>query len=209
MMKSVLTLFVVCGLVSISACSKDEAKNALLTEPGKLIVVAAPTLASIIANWPDGAREAVHKMHQKYGLPQELTEDRAVWINNGIWKRTIVSREEIAHNFPKPHTDYLEQVIDYRVPPSKFTELATFDGSVVAERTKGELSAMCDREEFNLLAINLANDIVLGKKTAADARLALAEAVTQFQNGEKPEYTQQFQFLLLSGGTQDTDVALP
>ncbi|MGH8284417.1 MAG: hypothetical protein ACRETT_01460 [Steroidobacteraceae bacterium] len=36
-----------------------------------------------------------------------------------------------------PHKDVLEQVIDYKVPPDKFDDLARYDGSVIAERTKG------------------------------------------------------------------------
>jgi len=52
--------------------------------------------------------------------------------------------EEIPHDFPKPHMDMLLQSIDYPVPPDKFDELAAYDGSVIAERTKGELAARCD-----------------------------------------------------------------
>jgi hypothetical protein len=55
-------------------------------------------------------------------------------------------------------------VIDYRVPIKFFTLLAQFDGSVVAERTAGELSARCHDEEANNLALNLAHDIVVGQK---------------------------------------------
>lgn len=31
---------------------------------------------------------------------------------------TIVYRDEVPHNFPKPHTDVLELFVDYRVPSS-------------------------------------------------------------------------------------------
>jgi hypothetical protein len=43
-------------------------------------------------------------------------------------------------------------VIDYRVPPEKFTELAIFDGSVIVERTADEVSARCHDEQANFLA---------------------------------------------------------
>ncbi|MEX2153654.1 MAG: hypothetical protein WD825_09970 [Gemmatimonadaceae bacterium] len=56
------------------------------------------------------------------------------------------------HSFPKPHTDLLEQFIDYRVPVDKYDELAAYDGSVIVERTKGEISARCDKEAMNFLA---------------------------------------------------------
>jgi hypothetical protein len=49
---------------------------------------------------------------------------------------TEIVNEEIPHRFPEPHMDPLLQTINYRVPPDKFDELAHYDGSVIAERTK-------------------------------------------------------------------------
>src|SRR3546814_4880408 len=47
----------------------------------------------------------------------------------------VASKAFYRHDFPAPHTDSVESVIDYRVPPGKFTALAEFDGGVIAERT--------------------------------------------------------------------------
>jgi hypothetical protein len=58
----------------------------------------------------------------------------------------------------------VESVIDYRVPPEQFSALAAFDGSVIAERTAGEVSARCHDEQANFLALNLMHDIVTGAK---------------------------------------------
>ena len=55
----------------------------------------------------------------KYGAPNEATASRLIWYNTGPWKRTIVYRDEVPHNFPKPHTDVLEQFIDYHVTPGE------------------------------------------------------------------------------------------
>lgn len=41
----------------------------------------------------------------------------------------------------------LEQVIDYRVSPDKFDELARYDGRVIVKRTRGTMSARCDKQE--------------------------------------------------------------
>jgi hypothetical protein len=50
----------------------------------------------------------------------------------------VASRAFYAHNFPAPHHGSVESFVHYRVPTAKFTELAEFDGSVIAERTAGE-----------------------------------------------------------------------
>ena len=46
----------------------------------------------------------------------------------------------------------------------KATELMEMnDGSVSVHRTVGEISAKCDFEGANFLALNLANDVITGK----------------------------------------------
>src|ERR1700730_5479015 len=47
--------------------------------------------------------------------------------------------------------------------------LAVFDGSVLVDRTKGEMSARCEGEAANFLALNLADDIVHGRKDVESA----------------------------------------
>jgi hypothetical protein len=51
------------------------------------------------------------------------------------------------------------------VPTETFTPLARFDGSVIVERTTGEVSARCHDEEANSLALNLMHDIVVGARS--------------------------------------------
>jgi hypothetical protein len=149
---------------------------------------------TVISSWPETAQKAAKMTIQQYGQPTEITPTHLVWENNGPWKRTIVYKEEVAHDFPMPHKDVLEQFVDYRVPADKFDELAEYDGSVIAERTKGEISARCDKEPMNFLALNLANDIVNGKRSVDDARKSYADNVKRFMKGEKPGYTQKLQF---------------
>lgn len=161
--------------------------------------------SDLIADWPPTPKEVAQKMIAKYGPPDESTPGMLIWNNKGPWKQTILSREEIPHSFPKKHTDLLEQVIDYRVPPEKFDELARYDGSVIVERTKGTMSARCDKEEMNFLALNLAHDVITGGKTVEQARDFYAKTVKATMNGEMPPYTQKLQFPVAKGGTADPD----
>lgn len=169
------------------------------------ISVAQEGARNVIANWPAKPKEVAETIIAKYGEPKEITPTHLVWYNTGPWKRTVVHREEIPHEFPMHHTDIVEQFIDYRVPPSKFSELAEYDGSVVARRTEGELSARCDKEEMNLLAINLANDIATGKKSVKEAREFYAKTAMAFKKGQKSPYTEKLQFMHPTSGTADPD----
>jgi hypothetical protein len=121
------------------------------------------------------------------------------------WKRTVLSREETPHAFPGPHTDYLEEFIDYRMPVEMFSRVAEYDGSVVADRTRGELSARCGGTSMNFVAINLAHEIVTGRRDVAQARKEYTRLYSAYKNGEKPPYTQSFQFPVAGGSTGDPD----
>jgi hypothetical protein len=155
----------------------------------------AAKVETIISQWKEKPRKVAEKTIRKYGSPHEVSTNRLIWHRSGPWKFTEVVNEEITHNFPKPHADVLRQGIALDVPVAKFSELAAYDGSVIVERTKGEISARCDQEEMNFLAINLANDIIQGKLTVEDARKQYAQTAAQFMKGERPAYTTGLQFL--------------
>lgn len=157
----------------------------------------------IIEDWPETAKKAAQDMLEKYGAPAEATPSLLIWYNNGPWKRTVISKEEVDHDFPMPHKDVMEQVINYQVPPEKFDELAQYDGSVIVERTKGEMSARCDKEGANILALNLANDIVQGNKSVEEARQAYGEAIKAMMDGNPPETMQKLMFEVPSGDVGD------
>jgi hypothetical protein len=164
------------------------------------------TVERIISGWRMKPQEAARKTIAKYGLPQEASAMRLVWHNNGPWKMTELVNEEVPHNFPKPHPDFLKQTISYRVPPDKFDELAEYDGSVIVERTKGELAARCDLEGANFLALNLAHEIVTGKRSVKDARKFYAEAIREMKH---PEYMQGLLFEASRAEMGDADMELP
>ncbi|NGS82616.1 hypothetical protein G6X37_09665, partial [Staphylococcus aureus] len=100
--------------------------------------------------------------------------------NSGPWKRTIVYKDPVPHNFPTPHLDFLKQTIDYKVPVHLYDAIAAFDGSVYLDRTTGEASAKCHEEAMNFLSLNLLNDIVTGKRDVQGAKAFYAQTAEQF-----------------------------
>lgn len=134
-------------------------------------------IQQIISPWGMKQQQGAIRMINKYGYPQEATESRLIWYNNGPWKRTIVMRDAYLHNFPITHPDFLAQTIDYRTPLDAYDYLAHFDGSAYPHRTKGEVTAACDKEEHNLLSLNLFHEIVTGKRTVEEARRFYTETV--------------------------------
>lgn len=158
-----------------------------------------------MTGWSDASKMAVMMMKKQYGEPTATTAEMMMWKNTGQWKKTVVYAKEFKHDFPMPHTDVMQQWIDYKVPTEKFSELAKYDGSVVCNRTNGEISARCDKEGANFLAINLANDIITGKKDVNTARDFYATSIKEFINGGKPAYMQKLQFDVAQSNTTDSD----
>ena len=147
-----------------------------------------------VSNWPEAGRMAVDEITKKYGPADYFNEDELNWMNKGVWKKICISKMESKHSFPIEHTDNMTTTISYKVPVDKMDDLGRFDGSVTFDRTQGLLSARCDKEANNFLALNLANDIVKGKKTVEQARKAFADIVKSKMNGANPIYMQKLTF---------------
>jgi hypothetical protein len=147
-----------------------------------------------IQQWPEESREAAQLVLDKYGEPDEITPTVLTWQNAGPWKRIVATREFFEHAFPAPHIDAVESFIDYRVPPEMLTPLAEFDGSIVVERTAGEVSARCHDEEANTLALNLMHDIVRGEKTVQQAREYYKKEFLDYRRGLPTPYMDRLRF---------------
>ncbi len=102
----------------------------------------------------------------------------------------------------------MQQFIDYKAPASINDELAAYDGSVVLERTTGEMSARCDKEAANFLALNLADDIVTGKRSVQEARNMYGEQIMAMKANRSAPYTEKLMFSARPN-TSDPDQAVP
>lgn len=158
-----------------------------------------------IEHWPDESREAAKLVIDKYGPPPEMTDSELIWDRPGPWKRIVASKAFHRHNFPAPHADAVQSFIDYRVPLEKVSELAEFDGSVILDRTAGEVSARCHDEEANFLALNLMHDIVTGEKTADEARDYYAKEFADYRRKKPTPYMEGLHFKPAAGSAADPD----
>jgi len=148
----------------------------------------------MIKDWPEVSQKAAKDMIAKHGQPGEVTSSRLIWMDKDPFIEIVVFKEPVQHNFPMQHQDVLQHTVAYRVPPDRLDELAQFDGSVIAAMTFGTLSARCDKEEANILALNLADDVLQRRKTTEEARDEYAKAIQSLMQGEKVAAVQELQF---------------
>ena len=149
---------------------------------------------AVLEEWPAAAADAATAIMDRYGAPDRVTSEWLCWYENGPWKRTLVYRDGVPHEFPEPHVDHVEQVIDYHVPPRYYDAIGRFHGSVTPRRTRGELCVECKDEPQNVLALNLVHDVVTEQKSVTEARDLFTEAYAKLVAGGNPEYTQGLQF---------------
>jgi hypothetical protein len=161
--------------------------------------------SDLVETWPSESQEAAQLVIDAHGEPDEATDSQLVWHNAGPWKRIVATKAFWKHEFPAPHIDCVESVLDYRVPVDKFTPLAEYDGSVVCERTAGEVGARCHDEQANFLALNLMHDIVTGAKTVQQARDYYAKEFLDYRRKQPTPYMEKLRFVPPGGDSTDPD----
>jgi hypothetical protein len=149
---------------------------------------------AIVESWPPAPKQIVVETIKTYGLPDEAAPTLLIWHDSGPWKRTMITSDETAHDFPTPHTDYISQTLDYDVPVGKLAELAEYDGSLIVYRTAGQVTASCDNEAANFLSVNLMHEIVEGRMSAEQARKEFGEQTAAWLMNREAPYTEGVAF---------------
>jgi hypothetical protein len=159
------------------------------------------------ASWPEKTRRLMAQLITKYGTPAEATERHLTWYGNDPWKKTTLYKEEVPHNFASVHKDVLEQTVSYKVPIDKVAALVQFNGSVVVNRTRGELSSSADSEELNFLALNVADDVCRGDRDVEQARTHYAQLVRALMIKEPEAELQTLKFKPVANAGDVDEVA--
>ncbi|MGV7032768.1 hypothetical protein [Methylobacterium symbioticum] len=158
-----------------------------------------------VLGWPEPSRAAAADISDRYGPPQEQTATLLIWHRTGPWIRTVVHKVGAEHDFPAKHSDVLEQSLPYKVPLNFYSAIATFNGSVIPDRTRGTLTAYGASEPENVLSLNLARAVVRGELTSEQAREKQVSAAQDLKNGRMPEMAAK----LMLDQQQEGDVSDP
>ncbi len=164
-------------------------------------------LARFTPGWPEASQTAAREMIEKYGNPNEWTASSLTWTAVSPFKRIVVYREQVTHRFPILHQDVLEHVVSYRIPADKALEITKFDGSVTFNRTVGELAVRSNQEAMNILGLNLASDIIQGKRNAESARVEYGKRTVDLLNGNRSAHTENLQFITQSNAGDSDESA--
>jgi hypothetical protein len=193
------------GTAMVSNFAHKLSGNEEPDQKGAEYILDQADVEALLEEWPSGPAKTARQMLKQYGPPNEGSPVRLIWYRNGPWKRTEVTCDEITHNFPAAHTDFITNWIDYHVPVERFTDIARYDGSCLLDRTAGEAGARCDSEAANFVTLNLMHEIVIGHRSVDEAREKYAEQMSAYMLGRPAPYAERLLFEPPTDGTTDLD----
>ncbi len=171
-----------------------------LPPPGSFISSTASTpeardwAAKNLKGWPPERQALAAHLVAKYGQPQDSSPRQISWFDNGPWKRTVLYRDGDLHKFPLSHRDVLWQTVNYKVALNRIAAILAYNGSILIDRTRGEITAHCDTEEDNMLTLNLADNVATGSDTVEQAKAYHAQVFEGLRIREPSEYAYKLRF---------------
>ncbi|HEX4046929.1 MAG TPA: hypothetical protein VH309_03800 [Elusimicrobiota bacterium] len=144
-----------------------------------------------VASWPKMTKDAALALIEKYGRPSGTTDRMLVWDDAGPWKSVTLYRRAVKRDLPAPREYFLEDTIAYEVPAEKVQDLIEFDPALVIDETRGTLSSQSDGEKANILALNLAGEIVDGRRSVASAQEFMSATLLELMAGRSSPYAEK------------------
>jgi hypothetical protein len=187
-----------------SSARRLKSEGGSASELGQQQSVPLDQVQATVQSWPEAPKKAAEKLLKHYGAPNEATPTKLFWYRVSPWSRIELTADEVLHSFPTPHVDYLTQYVDYPISADKAADLVKFDGSVIVDRTAGQIGARCDNEAANTLTLNLAVEIMEGRRTVEDARELYAETLAAYSMGRDAPFAERLLFEPRTG-TADPD----
>jgi hypothetical protein len=124
-----------------------------------------------------------------FGVPDELTEKRAVWYDKDGFKRIEVLDEFILHASPVPHYDFVYCYADIKVSHDLADDLAKSSESITVDFLKNEVGARCASLTANAVTLNYVIEVVEGrvKPSKQEYERQIKSMKNKFASGKKFE----------------------
>lgn len=162
---------------------------------------------TVIDSWPDKTKTAAQALIDKYGQPDTVLNHKLAWYDKDQWSMVAVFRDSVRRATPTPHDAFIENAVNLKVPETKVGQLYQFDPGLVVDQTHGQIAANGDSEKANILALNLAHDIITGKRNVASAKSFYRDTLMKSVAGKSSPYMEKLQFTPSSsmGGTPGSE----
>lgn len=193
-MRSALARFsvAVIAIAAMLALVSDQGTRAPVPAPPPG-AAALPAAQDLVDRWPARPRALARLMIERYGTPDEIVASQIAWNARGPWKKIVVFRDPD----PAGRSDHLLQSVAYGAVPMDhaWRNLAAFGRGASYDPATRELTARTDSQETNYLALNLADEVMRGRRGVRDARDFYDAASNLSEAGKSSPYMQGLLFV--------------
>lgn len=147
-------------------------------------------LQALTASWPAASLLTANLMIDKYGPPDSATNEALTWRHRGDFERIEVYRDED----PVRRSGILEHVVRYDVPVGSWRDLYMLVLGVNYEPIGQMLSAASASEQANILALNVADDVIKDRRDVWQARAFYLKTMELARAGKSSDYTRGLRF---------------
>jgi hypothetical protein len=156
--------------------------------------MAKMTTDEIMKEWSVGPRQAAQQIRSKYGEPSEGSMHMLAWENKDPWRRIEVRNEEVEHKFPKKHTECTLFTLEHSFPSEKTKDLVELNGSMLFDKTKGQVIIRAKDEQTAITELNIANNLAQGVLSLEDAKQLAAQEIQKVEQALPSQYSQKLAF---------------
>jgi hypothetical protein len=143
--------------------------------------------------WSNDSRLQAARLMDEHGPPDKIGHAELVWNDKGAWKRIRVW-DATPYYDSSAGAPNLEQTVSYPVLPERRAQLAALGGKLRVSRDGQELSARGASEAANLLTLNLADEIVAGRRSPKEASRFYDRTIELSVSGKSSPYLERLLF---------------
>ncbi|MDE2142117.1 MAG: hypothetical protein KGJ84_06880 [Elusimicrobia bacterium] len=174
-----------CGVAALAVLAFAGPANSVLAPADD-----SSRVPRAVADWPENARLLAEATVREYGAPDDIQPGQLTWNGRRPWTRVVVFRDAQSRESP----NLLLEALAYPVPPSRWRALSSFDRGVTYDPVRRELVARGGGEAANLLALNLADEIIQGRRSPPDANAFFDRTLSEAASGRTSAYMLRLMF---------------
>jgi hypothetical protein len=150
--------------------------------------------SGVVDNWNAPSAAAARRLIALYGVPDDVVVDRLTWNDKGAFKKITVWNRPLRYRSPRDF-DLIEETVAYPTTREQAAELVSFSPALTVDVGRGEISARGSREAANFLTLNLADEVLRGLRTPAEARVAYLRILDLTAAGKTSPYAESLFFI--------------
>ncbi len=154
------------------------------------LLITAVAASAQTNGWPEGSRLAAARLTERYGAPDQTAADRLRWLHRGPFNEIVVYRDE---DFTR-RSGVVEQSVSFDTPVGRWRDLTALGAGVVYDPVGRMLVASAESVEVNILGLNVAVDVIRGRRGVEDAKSFYRKTLELSASGKSSRYLRRLLF---------------